>query len=195
MTHEEMSKKTRSEFASALKELMTEKPLNKITVKDLTERCNVNRKTFYYHFTDIYDLLKWILEEEAIDVVKKFDMITDFQDAALFILDYIEENQHILNCAYDAMGREELKRFLYKDFIQIVQTSVEELISDLDLHPSDDYMNLICNFYSEAITSVMIDWLRKPDRMEKEKAVAYLDTILFSSIPAALKAGEEMRDQ
>lgn len=90
---------------------MKQKPLNKITVKDLTEFCDVNRKTFFYHFSDVYDLLKWILDEEAVNIVKQFDLLTDFQDAAGFVLNYIEENAHILNCVYDSLGWDELKRF------------------------------------------------------------------------------------
>lgn len=70
MTNEEISLKTKKSLAAALKKAMETKKLSKITVSELIEECNMNRKTFYYHFKDIYDLLKWVLEEEAIDVVK-----------------------------------------------------------------------------------------------------------------------------
>ena len=43
--------------------MLLEKPLNKITINDITEDCGVNRMTFYYHFKDIYDLVDWILAE------------------------------------------------------------------------------------------------------------------------------------
>ena len=45
--------------------MLLEKPLNKITINDITEDCGVNRMTFYYHFKDIYDLVDWILAEDA----------------------------------------------------------------------------------------------------------------------------------
>lgn len=50
---------------------MRRKPFSKITVSELIKTCNVNRKTFYYHFEDIYDLLKWMLEQEAVAVVRR----------------------------------------------------------------------------------------------------------------------------
>ncbi|MGN0553906.1 MAG: TetR family transcriptional regulator, partial [Oscillospiraceae bacterium] len=75
MTNEEMSLKTKNALAVALKKAMETKKLSKITVSELIAECNVNRKTFYYHFQDIYALLKWMLEEEAIEVVKQFDMV------------------------------------------------------------------------------------------------------------------------
>ena len=37
--------------------MLLQKPLNKITINDITEDCGVNRMTFYYHFKDIYDLV------------------------------------------------------------------------------------------------------------------------------------------
>ena len=54
-----MSQMTKRALVASLKELMAEKPLDKITVTDLTEHCGVNRMTFYYHFKDIYDLVEW----------------------------------------------------------------------------------------------------------------------------------------
>ena len=46
---------------ASLKKLLLQKPLNKITINDITEDCGVNRMTFYYHFKDIYDLVDWIM--------------------------------------------------------------------------------------------------------------------------------------
>ena len=90
---------------------MEKKPLSKITVSEIITDCGVNRKTFYYHFQDIYALLKWMLDEEAIEVVKQFDMLVDYREAILFVLDYVKKNKHLLCCAYDGMGRDEMKRF------------------------------------------------------------------------------------
>ena len=47
-----MSQITKRALASALKELLEHKPLNKITIADITEQCGVNRQTFYYHFLE-----------------------------------------------------------------------------------------------------------------------------------------------
>ena len=99
MKHEEASLQTRKALSAALKAQMEHKPLRKITVNDLIGMCDLNRKTFYYHFTDIYDLLKWTLEQEAVEVVKQFDLLTNYHDALLFVVNYVEENAHILSCA------------------------------------------------------------------------------------------------
>ena len=115
MTNEELSLKTKRALAAALKKSMGKKPLSKITVSELIAECNVNRKTFYYHFQDIYDLLKWMFDQEAIEIVKNFDLIVNTEEAIRFVMDYVEENKHIINCAYDSMGHEAIKQFFYAD--------------------------------------------------------------------------------
>ena len=56
---------TKRALEASLKKLLVQKPLNKITINDITEDCGVNRMTFYYHFKDIYDLVDWIMVEDA----------------------------------------------------------------------------------------------------------------------------------
>lgn len=123
--HEVTTLNTKKIIAASLKRAMEKKPLSKITVSEIVADCNINRKTFYYHFEDIQSLLKWILEQEALEVVKNYDLMLDYDEVLNFVLDYVEENKHILNCAYDSMGRDELKRFLYNDFYGICRKLIE----------------------------------------------------------------------
>ena len=55
-----MAQTTKRALEASLKKLLLRKPLNKITINDITEDCGVNRMTFYYHFKDIYDLVDWM---------------------------------------------------------------------------------------------------------------------------------------
>lgn len=45
-----MSQLTKLALENSLKKLLTEKPLNRITISEITNDCGVNRMTFYYHF-------------------------------------------------------------------------------------------------------------------------------------------------
>ena len=62
---------TKRALAEALKQLMEELPFSKISVADICEQCNMNRKSFYYHFKDKYDLLNWILDTEFLGTALK----------------------------------------------------------------------------------------------------------------------------
>ena len=54
-----MVNQTKQVLEESLKKLMLHKPLDKITIRDLTEDCGISRMAFYYHFKDIYDLVEW----------------------------------------------------------------------------------------------------------------------------------------
>lgn len=94
MKHEVTTLHTKQALAASLKGFMEKKPLSKITVSKIIADCGVNRKTFYYHFEDIYALLKWMLEEETVNVVKQFDLLVDYREAVVFVMHYVRENKH-----------------------------------------------------------------------------------------------------
>ena len=63
-----MSQITKRALEQSLKNLSLKKPLNKITINDITEDCGISRRTFYYHFQDIYDLVEWCCREYGLTV-------------------------------------------------------------------------------------------------------------------------------
>ena len=192
MTHEEISYQTKMMLCTSLRELMKHKAFSKITVSELIKECDLNRKTFYYHFEDIYGLLKWMLEQEAFEVVKQFDLLTDFRDAFNFIFDYIEKNACFLNGIYESVGRDELKRFFYNDFIGIIEKFIHDTEAELSVSITDEFLHFICNFYTEGIAGMLIDRFKNPDEYSREALLSYFSGILTSSLPAVLHANAQI---
>ena len=54
-----MPNTTKIALEASLKKLLLQKPMDKITINDLTTDCGISRMAFYYHFKDIYDLVEW----------------------------------------------------------------------------------------------------------------------------------------
>ena len=187
MKHETTTLNTKKTIAASLKKFMEREPRSKITVSEIVTDCGINRNTFYYHFEDIQALLKWMLEQEAVEVLKNFDLLLDYEDAINFVLDYVEENKHILNCAYDSMGRDELKRFFYNDFCGIMLTIVTRLEEILGLSLSDDFRNFICDFYTEALTAKLIEVMRSKQPYDREKLIRFISITFQASLPEVIK--------
>lgn len=57
--------------AKTLVDLMLEKEVGKISVKELTQKADVNRSTFYLHYLDIYDMLEQ-MENEFVETIQGF---------------------------------------------------------------------------------------------------------------------------
>lgn len=188
MKHEVTTLNTKKTLAASLKRFMAKKPLSKITVSEIIADCGVNRKTFYYHFADIYALLKWMLEEEAIEVVRQFDLLVDYREAVLFVLEYVKTNKHLLCCAYDSMGRDEMKRFFYADFIGITQGIIQNTEQRLGVHAEEEFKTFLAHLYTEAIAGMLIDEFTNRDGHDPEKVVEYFSLVLKSSLPSVLES-------
>ena len=70
---------TKNALASALKKLMEQEDFSKISVGDICEACGMNRKSFYYHFRDKYDLVNWIFDTEFIMAASKNDFQSEWE--------------------------------------------------------------------------------------------------------------------
>ncbi len=191
MKHEVTTLNTKKALAASLKGFMEKKPLSKITVSEMIADCGVNRKTFYYHFNDIYDLLKWMLEEEAIEVVKQFDLLLDYREAVIFVMNYVRDNKHLLCCAYDSMGRDEMKRFFYTDFIGIVKSVIDSTEHQLGLHIETAFKEFASNFFTEAIAGMLINEFKGKDNHDPDKTAEYLSLIFKNSLPGIMQSAPE----
>ena len=178
-------------LASSLKKAMENKPFSKVTVSEIIADCGVNRKTFYYHFDDIYALLKWMLEQEAIEVVKQMDLIDDHGEAILFVMDYIDENENILKNIYHSLGRDELSRFFHADFIDVCRSTIEKAAQLENITVSQDFKDFLSRFHTGAIADILLEWIVNKSIQDKEKNIQYISLILRSSILNALKEAQE----
>ena len=193
MKHEVTTLNTKKMLSASLKHCMEKKSLSKITVTDIVTDCGLNRKTFYYHFQDVPDLLKWTLEQEAVDVVKQFDLLNELEEALRFAVRYIRENSHMINCAYDSIGRDELKRFLNPDFQSIVMSIVEQIERKENGHSDPDAKKIICNFYTEGMAGELVDLLKSRDAAQDEKSIRCISLVVRTSLEAAVISCSKMQ--
>ena len=82
--------KTGHALAITLKDMMAKQPLETISVLELSKRCEVSRKTFYYHYHDIYDLLTQVFLEEKIVGVNS---ASNFIELVGLVFQYYKDNQ------------------------------------------------------------------------------------------------------
>lgn len=182
MKHSITTYNTKRTIAESLKGIMKTKPFSKITVSEIIADCGINRKTFYYHFDDIYALLKWIFDDEAINVVKHIDLLTNYEDAIRFAMDYIEKNDYIISCVYDSIGRDEMKRLFYTDFMSAVTSVINAAEQQMQSQIDSDFKEYVAKFYTEALSGMIIEWAKEKDKRDKEKTIKYLTTIIETTL-------------
>ena len=80
-------------LADSFKELVQEKPVEKITIKEITDRAGVIRVTFYNHFQDKYELLEWICREEIVSPTRILLQNNMRKEAVMFMFTALLKNK------------------------------------------------------------------------------------------------------
>ena len=91
---------TKKAIAYTFKDLLKEKPFNKITINDIAKKCDINRQTFYYHFKDIRDLVEWICIEEVDNILSRKNEYDQWEDKFLSIFELMEKEKKFITNFY-----------------------------------------------------------------------------------------------
>lgn len=179
-----MSQITKRALAESLKKLLLEKPLDRITVSDITEDCGVSRMTFYYHFKDVYDLIEWTWLQEAeraLDGQKTYDT---WQQGFLQIFQLVQENRAFVMNLYHSISREQVERYLYKLTYQLLIGVVEEKSAGMSVRDEDK--KFIADFYKYAFVGLMLDWIRGGMKGEPQVLIDRLSVLIRGDVEKAL---------
>ena len=190
-----MANTTKKALEVSLKKLLKEKPFDKITIADLTGDCGISRMTFYYHFQDVYDLLRWMFQEEAVDLLKRHEGALLWQEGLLQLFHYIEENKAVCLCTLNSVGRDHLRRFFEDDVYAIIHRAVEQVgaeIGVLDTKQAD--IDLITHFYVAALAGILESWLLGIIDRTPEELISSADQILQDHMRGAQERLKEQRN-
>lgn len=188
MKHAVSTYKTKKLLSESLKSFMEKKDFSKITVSEITAACNLNRKTFYYHFQDLNQLLKWTLEQEAMGTIKEYSQMKNYKDAIAFTIDYVKKNRRLFNYAYKSIGRSQLIFFFGNDFKEILNNAILQNEKKLNITISESFKSFLCSFYSEALTGQIAYLLENDQKYDKDQLVSYVSLTLSSSLSNVMEA-------
>ncbi len=182
-------RRTKKLLKQALAQLMDEKDFKDITVKDITERADLNRGTFYLHYTDTYDILNKIEDEILKNIQNMIDQNIEKTNASDSVIpalkpiaEYIMENADICRCLINNKAS--------VDFIEKFQNLIYDNCSDIikrrhnvkDSKQNEFYLS----FITLGIIGMVKKWLETRPMVSAEEIVVFVDQIMTYS-SAALK--------
>lgn len=159
----ENENRTRRDLEAALRALLGQKPLGQLRVRELTERCGLRRQSFYYHFTDIYDLFSWCLGRERALLLDRLENCLTWRQAFLTLLDRAGEERAFYRAALDWGG----------------QSGLEELV------PLEEVLEAVQTYYRGRCGA-------QPDRAEEERDRRCGRLLLLALLESWLRDGEAM---
>lgn len=158
--------RTKRRIREALSALLEESPIDKITVKALAERADIDRKTFYLHYGSIGDLLAEIqgeFLEEALQLLASYDLFSpDFDALAFFrqINGFIDQNSKF----YHQMVIADQYKFFYNE----LKSSLKEFLYQNYLHREDlaalspAKLSIYTEYVTAGVMAVYVEWLTHP---------------------------------
>lgn len=179
-----MSQMTKRALVASLKDLLAEKPLDKITVTDLTEHCGVNRMTFYYHFKDIYDLVEWACIESATRALAGQKTYDTWQQGFLQIFEAVRDNKPFIMNVYHCVHREQVEKYLEPLVDSLLMGVIEEESRNITVRQEDKAF--IAQVYAYIFIGLMLDWIKDDMREDPEEIVSRLARLIKGSVAAAL---------
>jgi probable dihydroxyacetone kinase regulator len=181
---------TKRALAQAMKELMAEESFSKISVSDICSRCGMNRKSFYYHFQDKYDLVNWIFYTEFLtELAQKesentWEMLED-------VCSYFYREQRFYRNAIQIQGQNSFREYFVQAMEPFMLRFLQQLFSNIQ-----DYA-FATTFLSDAFLASMVRWLSEGPKLTVKEYLNELRTLLTTLakyILAKLPEEEEAKE-
>lgn len=150
-----MPRSTKDDILRALYELLRDRPLNEITVKELVERCGISRQAFYYHFSDLYGVVDWAMERE----VAKLERLQPQQwwQAMQQIMEQLFQSRAVVLNLYRAYERSYVEYHLRSWLIGPIRVKVEDCAARHAVTPEQvDFVTELC---AMALANLLLTWM------------------------------------
>ncbi len=169
---------TKRALAEALKALMDEMPFAKIGVADICERCDMNRKSFYYHFKDKYDLLNWIIDTEFLGSLLNQSSHGDSWNNIYRLLVSLYENRSLICKMIEVEGQNSPAEHFRVLLQPMLVERMRELFGD------DEHEEFRINFFYDAFRCTIERWIASPNCVPPD--------VFLSQIKDTVRVGAEL---
>lgn len=180
----------------SFKQFLKKKSIDKLTVKEVCEYCNVNRQTFYNHFIDIMDVFKFIFYEELSTEIANNRTFETWEGGFLATMHYLRKNSKMILHVYNSSYWPEANTFIAHLSRRLLEDVVDECVTRLGVVLKDNDREFIVNFYRHVFNGLMIDWVNEGMGEEPEIILKKLLIMITGSIPRSIAAfvEEDIKD-
>ena len=184
-----MNNITKNALEESLKKFLLQKPLDKITISDLTTDCGISRMAFYYHFKDIYDLVEWACIEDASRALQGKKTYDTWQEGLLQIFEAVLENKPFILNVYRSVSRERVENYLYALTYELIEGVVEQQSENLMV--TEEQKKFIANFYKYSFVGVMLDWIKRGMKESPEEMAGLITVTMHGNVGNSLRNMEK----
>ena len=183
-----MKQNAKAAIIDSFKQLLQKKSIDKITVKEICEHCDVNRQTFYNHFTDIMDVFKFIFFEELAIEIAQNRTFENWSGGFLATMNYLKKNSKMILHVFKSSYWPEANTYLTNLSNRLLDDVVEDCAFKMEVKLKDKDQKFIINFYRHVFNGLLIDWVSEGMEEEPEIILKKLLIMITGSIPRSVDA-------
>ncbi|WP_288961473.1 TetR/AcrR family transcriptional regulator [uncultured Peptoniphilus sp.] len=170
--------------------LLNKKSLHNITVTEIAKQCKIERKTFYYHYENLPQLVKEIFDEELEDVIEEFNETLSWEESFISATKFILENKKVVKHMYESDYKVELEKYIFSISGEIMRKYVRRVAKDTKAQEID--IKLIAFFYQCALSSSLIQWVATDMKTDPKLVTRRWGELMDGNILEALKRSENL---
>lgn len=170
--------------------LLNKKSLHNITVTEIAKQCKIERKTFYYHYENLPQLVKEIFDEELEDVIKEFNETLSWEESFISVAKFILENKKAVKHMYESDYKVELEKYIFSISGEIMRKYVRRVAKDTKAQEID--IKLIAYFYQCALSSSLVEWVATDMKTDPKLVTRRLGELMDGNILEPLKRSEKL---
>lgn len=170
--------------------LLDKKKLDKITVTELAQKCQIERKTFYYHYENLEQLIKVIFESELDVIIEEFNENISWEDSFILAASFILENKRAIRHIYFSDYKANLEKYVYSMAGEVIIKYVKHISKETRAKDID--INLISYFYQCALSSALIQWIATNMKTDPVVITKRIGKLMDGNILLSLKRSENL---
>lgn len=167
---------TKRKMAQALKELMAEKPLKRITIQDIVERSHMTRQSFYYHFQDIYEVLELICRYDLVDQIA-YREEESFSHWMERLMEIVETNKWFYRKMLQDMDWERVAGYLKPAVEAQIRRLVSGMLTEQETRSLSGGRELLVDFLTVSVIQYIFRYISSR-KVQKEQNAASLRELL-----------------
>lgn len=183
-----MNHSAKGDIIQSFKILLDKRSIDKITVKGICEHCEVNRQTFYNHFTDIMDIFKIMIYEELTKEIAQNRTFENWGGGFLATMHYLKRNSRMIMHVFNSSYWPEANRYFNNLSNKLLDDVVDECEKKMNVCLNERDKRFIINFYRHVFNGLMIDWVKEGMEEEPEVILKKLLVMITGSIPRSVSA-------
>lgn len=177
----------RSEFIK----LLNKKSLHNVTVTELAKQCKIERKTFYYHYENLTELIKEIFDEELDQVIEEYNETLSWEEGFILAAKFILDNKKAIKHMYESDYKIELEKYVFSISGEIMNKYVSRQAEMTRAQEMD--VKLIAYFYQCALSSALIQWVATDMKTDPKVVTRRMGELMDGNILLSLKRSEGLK--